>query len=492
MALPFPLEGLPPLPMEGALPPDLVGTLFRVGPAASGVVSAGSGGADGSGAASDPGAGTGSGSGSGSGSDDRTFAGSLHAIELRDGTAVSYVSRPSPADAGVFWHAGSLLALPEAGVPLRYDRFLRPAEFRGDLRLPIASHVHRVAADGSRILFSVDDGSWDSGASEEGEGDGDGGGRRDTGGIVPDADVFLRIGEWNAAGDLRTAQSVALERATWQHDVGVTEAHVVFIESPTRRLRSASRSSPVPYGWLPGAESWIGVVERGGDGSVVQWFSVPLCLVTHVMGAWEDKGTDAGIELFVCCYAAPETGQPIDLSSSVLGPEGIGLSPIGEGLAVLERWSIRGDRLERTTLDDRNVEYPRIDAVLDGAAFRYGYCIETSLNASGETGGGAGITGPVQSLGLLRFDLVRDEVTSWRPGAGCVPSEPVFVRATDGRADDEGWLLTVVDDADRGASDIYVLDASDFGRRRPEAVIHLPVRLPFRSHGEWVPADRYR
>jgi hypothetical protein len=37
-----------------------------------------------------------------------------------------------------------------------------------------------------------------------------------------------------------------------------------------------------------------------------------------------------------------------------------------------------------------------------------------------------------------------------------------------------------------------VLDASSLGRSRPEAVIHLPVRLPVRSHGEWVAADRYR
>ncbi len=95
-------------------------------------------------------------------------------------------------------------------------------------------------------------------------------------------------------------------------------------------------------------------------------------------------------------------------------------------------------------------------------------------------------------VGLLKFDLDRDEVASWDPGPGCTPSEPLFVRAADGHGDDEGWLLTVVDDANRGASDLYVLDASSLGRRRPEAIIHLPERLPVRSHGEWVPADRYR
>ena len=101
-------------------------------------------------------------------------------------------------------------------------------------------------------------------------------------------------------------------------------------------------------------------------------------------------------------------------------------------------------------------------------------------------------TAEASPVGLLKFDLSREEVASWSPGPGRTPSEPLFVRAVDGHGDDEGWLLTVVDDANRGASDLYVLDASSLGRRRPEAVIHLPARLPVRSHGEWVPADRYR
>ena len=146
-------------------------------------------------------------------------SGALHAVEIRDGRAVWYQRQESEADAGVFWHAGSILALPEAGIPLQYSRFLEPEEFGGGLTVPIASHVHRLAADGGRLLFGVDDGSHEDGTD------------------VDDRDgIFLRLGEWDAAGALRAAQSVELERATWQHDIGVTAGHGVFIESPTSRL----------------------------------------------------------------------------------------------------------------------------------------------------------------------------------------------------------------------------------------------------------------
>ena len=480
------------LPMSGSLPPDLQGTLFRVGPAWPwGARAAILGGEDG-------------GDGDSRDGDDRSGdgptepPGALHAVEIRDGQAVWYQRQESAADAGVFWHAGSVLALAESGIPLQYSRFLEPEEFGGGLTVPIASHVHRLAADGGRVLFAVDDGSHEDGdgAVEDREG------------------IFLRIGEWDASGALRSAQTVELERATWQHDIGVTTTHVVFIESPTTRLAGgvAGARSAVPFGWVPGAPGWIGVVRRRGgpdpaaDGAAdataeaVRWIRLDPCLVTHVLGAYDEGGAEGAIVLYACCYGVPEPGQPVDLSASVVAPAGLALSGIGGTLGTLERWRIVGDRIERTQIDERSVEYPRMDPFCEGAVFRHGYSLETAWAAvpsrSGLPPGGPDRhdrwTAEAEPVGVLKFDLAKDETASWNPGPGRTPSEPLFVRAADGHSDDEGWLLTVVDDANRGASDIYVLDASALGRRRPEAVIHLPARLPVRSHGEWVPADRYR
>jgi carotenoid cleavage dioxygenase len=425
----------PPLPMDGVLPPDLQGTLVRVGPGTE-------------------------------------AAGALHAIELRDGAAVSYVTRSSEADANVFWHAGSLLALAETSLPQRFSRALEDEEFDGGLSQPIASHVHRDSVTGGRVLFGVEPGSATS-------------------------PRVLRVGEWDATGALAHYQGVALERATWQHDIGVTRNHVVFMESPTAYGEDlADDGVPVPYRWTPGAEGWVGVLDRTGDGTDVRWIRQDPCLVTHVLGAYDEEGGggkggagEAGgaIVIYVVRYPVPETGQPFDRASSVVGPAGIGESLIGGGLGVLERWRIDGTTCEQVQVDDRMVEYVQADPLREGAPFRHGYGVEVAPGAAGSVEGG-----DVDHLGLLKIDVARDEVRAWRPGAYRVASEPLFVRAADGEGDDEGWLLTVVHDATRAASDLYVLDASSFGRRGPQAVIHLPAGLPFRSHGTWVGADRYR
>jgi carotenoid cleavage dioxygenase-like enzyme len=421
----------PPLPIDGVLPPDLQGTLLRIGPGTR---------------------------------EGPESAGALHAIELRDGTAVSYVTSETAADANVFWHAGSVLALAESGLPQQFSRLLEPKEFEGGLSRPIASHVHRDAGTGGRVLFGVEPGTETS-------------------------SPMLRIGEWDTAGALAQFAAVTLERATWQHDLGVTSRHLVFMESPTAFAEDlADSGAAVPFRWTPGAEGWVGVVERGTDGSAVTWIRQDPCLVTHVLGAYDDGDEDGAIVLYVIRYRAPESGQPFDLESSVVGPGGIGASLIGGGLGVLERWRISGGVCEQVQVDERNVEYLQSDPLCEGGPFRYGYGVEVAEGATTADGAGG-----VDQLGLLQFDLAKGGVREWRPGEYRVASEPLFVRATDGRGDDEGWLLTVVHDATLGASDLYVLDASSFGPgRSPQAVIHLPASLPFRSHGTWVGADRYR
>jgi carotenoid cleavage dioxygenase-like enzyme len=459
----------PPLPIDGVLPPDLQGTLIRIGPGSP------------AGRAEDSTqveqADTSADAGAEARRADALHAGALHAIEIRDGAAVSHLTGPSAANANVFWHAGKVLALAESGLPRQFSRLLTPEEFEGGLRVPIASHVRRDAATGGRVLFGVERGT-------------------------ESASPFLRIGEWDAAGALVRHREVELERATWQHDIGVTADHIVFIESPTEFSEALygydndpdqdeaewTPEVPVPFRWDPGAPGWVGVLDRdtgvGGDDGV-RWVRLDPCLVTHVLHAHDDG---EAVVLYVCRYEVPEEGQPVDLDVSVVGSAGIGMNLIAGGLPVLERWRIEGERLERSQVDDRLVEYPTSDPQCDAGPFRYGYGVEVAPNFDRSA------DREVDHLGLLRFDVARDEVVAWNPGQYRTASEPLFVRAVDGKSDDEGWLLTMVYDAARGASDLYVLDASSFGRRAVQAVIHLPesVALPFRSHGTWIDADQYR
>ena len=62
-------------------------------------------------------------------------------------------------------------------------------------------------------------------------------------------------------------------------------------------------------------------------------------------------------------------------------------------------------------------------------------------------------------------------------------SEGVFVPV--GSGEDDGYVLSVVYDGEAGTSHVRIIDAQDFAAP-PVAKIHLPQRVPFGFHGNWI------
>ncbi|MEC8492299.1 MAG: carotenoid oxygenase family protein, partial [Pseudomonadota bacterium] len=60
-----------------------------------------------------------------------------------------------------------------------------------------------------------------------------------------------------------------------------------------------------------------------------------------------------------------------------------------------------------------------------------------------------------------------------------------FVPATDAKAEDEGWVLSLVHSETTGKSRLIIVDAQEFASP-PVATIELPFRVPYGAHGNWV------
>lgn len=422
---------------EGTLPPDLDGYLLRTGPNPAMVP--------------DPGR-------------YHWFSGDgmVHAIALREGRAVGHRSRwvrtrrlsaelgtpapagPSeaidgPANTHVVHHAGRILALCESGLPHRLDRDLstvRVEDFDGSLSVPMTAHPHRDPRTGSLVAFGYD----------------------------PFGPPYLWVYEVDPQGTVSWSRSVELDRCVMVHDMAVTQTRtVVFDLGVVLDEDLALAGHALPFRWDPGHANRIGLVDRGDPEAAVTWIGVDPCFVYHVMGAYDDGG-EVVVDLAV-------HGASFDL--------GFG-GRLGSGRPVLERWRINetSRTVTRDVVDDRSVEFPRIDELHETLPFRFGYAAEMDPGLGVEQFGG-----------LLKFDRARGEVEAFRPSRGVAMGEPIFVRADDGRSDEEGWVLSVGYDPARDASDLYVLDASSFGNE-PVAVVHLPGRIPFGFHGSFVAAGQ--
>jgi carotenoid cleavage dioxygenase len=65
----------------------------------------------------------------------------------------------------------------------------------------------------------------------------------------------------------------------------------------------------------------------------------------------------------------------------------------------------------------------------------------------------------------------------------------VFVAKEGATDEDDGWLLSLSYDPARDASDLVIIDAADF--LGPEVGrVHLPQRVPFGFHGNFVTDPR--
>jgi carotenoid cleavage dioxygenase len=425
------------LPVTGVIPPDLDGRLLRNGPNPA-VVPADQ-------------------------SRYHWFSGDgmIHAISLAGGQATGYRNRwvrtrslatkvetttplgptepiDGPANVHVIRHAGTTLALVDSGFPHALSPDLSQArvhDFDGGLGSPMTAHPKVDPVTGELVFFGSD----------------------------VFGPPFLRFHVADAIGNVVRTEEIDIPRATMFHDFGVTASRVIFLDLPVVfDLGLAAEGRSIPYQWMPDAGARVGVMSRTAADAAVRWIGIDPVYVFHVLNAFDDGDT---VVLDVVRYdRAFDTGPG---------------EPIASTLPLLARWTIdlATDRVAERRLDDAPVEFPRIDGTVAGLRHRYGYC--ALLDAS-----------PDQPAprGLVKYDLARDASTRFEPGEHRFPGEPVFVRAADGNGDDEGWILSVVYDATRDASDLVILDATAFGGP-PVATVHLPARVPFGFHGSWVPTD---
>ena len=147
--------------------------------------------------------------------------------------------------------------------------------------------------------------------------------------------------------------------------------------------------------------------------------------------------------------------------------------PFGDSLPRLDRWTIdpTTQTVNEQTIDARGQEFPRCHPDLNGKPYRYGYTVAVENGAF---------------PAIYKHDLQTGSATEFKVGAGRHSAEPVFVPKEGAQAEDEGYLLTYVFDESSNRSDLIILDAQDLARPAL-AQIHIPTRVPYGFHGNWVP-----
>ncbi len=256
-------------------------------------------------------------------------------------------------------------------------------------------------------------------------------------------------------GRSHTVAEIPAPHSPMVHDMAFTATKVVLLDLPVT-FNAAEVGRGFPYTWNATSPARVGLLPRSGDLSGLRWFEAPACFVFHIMNAY-----DEGDAVIVDVVRHTRT-----FYQERHGP--------GEVPSRLVRWTIHqgSGRLEESTLEERGCEFPRFNEAFAGREYRYGY------TASAEEG--------VRFGPAYKHDVSTGRTEVHDYGAGCATLEPVFVPRRGAVAEDDGWIMSFVYNAQRHASDVVIVNAQAFVEA-PVATIRLPVRVPFGFHGNWVP-----
>ena len=338
--------------------------------------------------------------------------------------------RSAVSNTHVVNHAGKTLALVESSLPYEITNDLETIgayDFGGKLVDSMTAHPKICPITGEMHFFGY-------------------------GNLFEPFVTYHRV---DANGELTVNRPVDVKALTMMHDFAMTSEHVIFMDLPIVFNMDVALEGNMPFRWDDGYGARLGVMRRDDPYGPIRWFEIDPCYVFHVANAY-DSVTRSG-------------GRSIVLQAARYREMWRGNADFDQS-ATMFTWTIDLDAgtVSGQELDDRSVEFPRIDDRLAGLSARYAVSVGDDQ--------------------LVRHDLITGAAVEHAFGTAAspgLPGEAVFVPSTGPADEGNGYYLTYVYDSARDGSDLVILDASDFAAD-PVATIKLPHRVPFGFHGNWI------
>ena len=274
------------------------------------------------------------------------------------------------------------------------------------------------------------------------------------------------------AGALLSERSDIFNGFAFLHDFAITPNWAIF-------LQNAVAFNPLPYVMgrkgaaqclqsQPGGQAKFWLIPRDSGAFVGQKpriIDAPDGFVFHHLNAWEENDTVAVESIYYADF--PSIGPDDDFRA-------VDFNLLPEGLLEQCRINLADGSVTTERLSERCCEFAMVNPDREGLPCRFAWMAVAERDAGND---------PLQAL--KKLDLLNGERRVWSAAPRGFVSEPVMVPRPGASAEDDGWVLCLVWNGARSASDLVILDAASMAE---VAVLELPLAVPHGLHGSWVPA----
>ncbi len=280
------------------------------------------------------------------------------------------------------------------------------------------------------------------------------------------------------AGQLLAERRDSFKGFAFLHDFAITPNWAVF-------LQNAVAFNPLPFvlgqkgaaqclASKPGQAGAFWLIPRpGGESAQAAPIQVPAPegFVFHHLNAFEATAPEGGGQELVVdsiVYADfPSIGPGTDFRQ-------VDFETIPEGQLMRCRINLETGAARHEWLEQRCCEFGCVNPARQGLDARYAWMAVAERERGND---------PLQAIEKL--DLTSGERLVWSAAPRGFVSEPLMVADPTAAAEDGGWVLCLVWNGARCASDLVILNAADMSE---QAVLELPLAIPHGLHGSWVPA----
>jgi all-trans-8'-apo-beta-carotenal 15,15'-oxygenase len=279
----------------------------------------------------------------------------------------------------------------------------------------------------------------------------------------------ITIFELDTTGKVIRKHAHSVPGFAFIHDFAITPNYCIFFQNSVGFnplpfvLGMAGAGQCVKF--QPQKSTRVLVIPRNPKNREIKTLETQSGFVFHHVNAFE-RGDEIIMDS-VCYESLPELEPGTDFRQ-------IDFDAIAPGKLWRFHLNIQDGTVKQELLEDRCCEFPSIHPQNVGKSYRYLYIGAAHLS-----------TGNAPLQAVEKIDLETGEKQIWSAAPRGFAGEPLFVPRPDATAEDDGWVLAVIYDGENHRSDVVILDAQDLCRGAI-ARLHLKHHIPYGLHGNFT------